>query len=53
MQYRLRTLLILLAIGPPALAISWFDWQVIVAPAAFGVTAAVVLFGVSSLLSRE
>ena len=26
MQYRLRTLLILMAIGPPMLAWSWFGW---------------------------
>jgi hypothetical protein len=28
MRYRLRTLLILLAIGPPVLAGVWFGWQV-------------------------
>jgi hypothetical protein len=27
MRYRLRTLLILLAIGPPVLALGWFAWQ--------------------------
>ena len=26
MQYRLRTLLILMALGPPMLAWSWFGW---------------------------
>jgi hypothetical protein len=26
MQYRLRTLLILMALGPPMLASSWFGW---------------------------
>ncbi len=26
MRFRLRTLLILLAVGPPFLAAVWFDW---------------------------
>jgi len=27
MRYKLRTLLILLAVGPPVLAWSWFGWR--------------------------
>jgi hypothetical protein len=27
MRYRLRTLLLLLAIGPPMLAVAWTTWQ--------------------------
>ena len=30
MQYRLRTLLIVLALGPPALALAWFGTQTII-----------------------
>jgi TRAP-type C4-dicarboxylate transport system permease small subunit len=29
MQYRLRTLLMLLALGPPVLAGAWFAWRVL------------------------
>ncbi|HEY2411021.1 MAG TPA: hypothetical protein VGI40_02185 [Pirellulaceae bacterium] len=53
MRYRLRTLLIAMAVGPPVLAILWFDWPIIVAPIALGVTAALVLFGVSALLPGD
>ncbi len=31
MQYRLRTLVILTAVGPPALALAWFFWPELLA----------------------
>jgi hypothetical protein len=30
-RYKLRTLLILLAVGPPVLTVAWFGWQEVVA----------------------
>jgi|GEM_PF-5160203 hypothetical protein len=35
MQFRLRTLLILLALGPPLLAAIWFDWATVAINASF------------------
>jgi hypothetical protein len=48
-RYTLRTLLIVLALGPMVLAILWFDYFF---PAGFGITAAVVLFAVLAMLPR-
>jgi hypothetical protein len=36
MRYRLRTLLIVLALGPPVLAGAWFLWQRSITPLPIG-----------------
>jgi len=51
MRYRLRTLMIATAIGPPLLAMVWFAWPIMLAFMAYGIAAAAVLFGVSAMLT--
>ena len=51
MRYRLRTLMIATALGPPLLAMVWFAWPIMLAFVAYGIAAAAVLFGVSAMLS--
>lgn len=53
MQFRLRTLLIALTLGPALLAMIWIHWPIMVAAALFGLTAAIVLFCVSALLPSD
>jgi len=43
MRYRLRTLLLLLAVGPPMLAAAWFDFAYVLLALAYFATLAAVL----------
>jgi len=43
MRYRLRTLLVALALGPPLIASVWFDWaDFVLAVVYFGTLAAIL-----------
>jgi uncharacterized membrane protein YccC len=50
---KLRTLLIVLALAPPALAGLWLNWPSLVASVLLGTIAAAVLFGMEAILSGD
>jgi hypothetical protein len=47
MRYRLRTLMIAMALGPPALAWFWFAVPVVALAAAYSVLAAIIVAPIS------
>jgi len=53
MRYRLRTLLIILALGPPMLAWSWYAWEAreVLAPIAKGVAIAITAASVLGVVT--
>jgi hypothetical protein len=52
MRYRLRTLLLLLALGPPIIAGIWFDWSFALVAGLY-VAAIVLLLPAASYLWRN
>ena len=50
---KLRTLLIVLALAPPALAGLRLNWPLLVASVLLGTIAAAVLFGMGAILSGD